>query len=215
MRDVIRHAAFRLTGARTAQSRNACPDAATPAQARLGFPEPMEYAARGRFRLAILLLVALFAPSAGWAQATSVREGIVGAWSFVSVVSQTDDGRRGEPFGASPKGIIVFTPDGHFSLFQSAAEIPRLAANDRARATPEEAMTVIRNSIAYYGTYTVNESARELSLTLQGSTYANLLGGGPQRRIITTLTPTDLAFSNPRTPNGMTLHTVWRRAAPQ
>jgi len=143
-----------------------------------------------------------------------VKDGIVGAWLFVSVVSQSDDGTRGQPFGANPKGIIVFSPDGRFSLFQSAAEIPRLAANDRARATPEEAQTVVRNSIAYYGTYTVNETARELSLMLEGSTYANLLGGGPQRRIITALTATELAFSNPRTPSGVTLHTVWRRPSP-
>lgn len=165
--------------------------------------------------LAAFLALTLLASSSAWAQATSVRDMLVGAWSFVSVVSQTDDGRRGEPFGASPKGIIIFTPDGHFSLFQSTAELPRLAANDRARATPEEAMTVVRDSIAYYGTYTVNEAAREFSLTLVGSTYSNLMGSTPQRRIITTLTPTELAFSNPRTPSGMTLHTVWRRASPQ
>jgi hypothetical protein len=165
--------------------------------------------------LAAFLFVTLFAPLSAWAQATSVKDGIVGAWTFVSVGSQSDNGTRGEPFGANPKGIMIFTADGHFSLFQSAAELPRLAANDRARATPEEAMTVVRDSIAYYGTYTVNEVAREISLTLVGSTYTNLMGSTPQRRTITTLTPTDLAFSNPRTPSGVTLHTVWRRASPQ
>lgn len=178
----------------------------------------MRHLARDAARLlATLLLLAAFAPLSAQAQgqATPVRQGIVGAWAFVSVVSQSDDGTRGEPFGASPKGIMIFTADGHFSLFQSTAELPRLAANDRARATPEEAMTVVRNSIAYYGTYTVNEAAREISLTLVGSTYTNLMGSTPQRRIITTLTPTDLAFSNPRTPSGVTLHTVWRRAMPQ
>ncbi len=165
--------------------------------------------------IAAFVLAALLAPLSAWAQVTSVKDGIIGAWAFVSVVSQTDDGTRGEPFGATPKGTIIFTPDGHFSLFQSAAQLPRLAANDRARATPEEAMTVVRDSIAYYGTYTVNEAAREIALTIVGSTYTNLMGATPQRRIITTLTTTELAFSNPRTPSGMTLHTVWRRATPQ
>ena len=165
--------------------------------------------------IAAFLFFALLAPFNAWAQVTSVKDSIIGAWTFVSVVSQTDDGTRGEPFGAAPKGIMIFTADGHFSLFQSAAQLPRLAANDRARATPEEAMTVVRDSIAYYGTYTVNETAREISLTLVGSTYSNLMGTAPQRRIITTLTATELAFSNPRTPSGVTLHTVWRRASAQ
>ncbi len=76
-------------------------------------------------------------------------------------------------------------------------------------------MAVVRESIAYFGIYTVNEAAREISLTIEGSTYTNLIGPNPQRRIITALTPTELAFSNPRTPSGVTLHTVWRRPAPQ
>ena len=74
---------------------------------------------------------------------------------------------------------------------------------------------MVRDSIAYFGTYTVNEPAREISLTLVGSTYTNLMSSVPQRRIITTLTPTELTFSNPRTPSGMVLHTVWRRASAQ
>ncbi|WP_161993483.1 lipocalin-like domain-containing protein [Muricoccus nepalensis] len=133
---------------------------------------------------------------------------------LVSVVSQADDGTRGEPFGPGPKGVMIFTRDGHFSLFQSRAELPRLAASDRARATPEEAMTVVRDSIAYYGTYAVDETNRSLSITLEGSTYANLLGPS-QRRIITSLTVNELQFSNPRTPSGMTLQTSWRRATPR
>lgn len=145
------------------------------------------------------------------AQAITIRDGIVGVWSLVSVVAQRPDGSRDEPFGPNPKGIMMFSRDGHFSLFQSRAELPRLAANDRTRATPEEATAVVRDSIAYYGSYAVDEAAKSLSVTLEGSTYANLLGPA-QRRIVTALTATDLEFSNPRTPSGMTLHTVWRRA---
>jgi hypothetical protein len=144
-----------------------------------------------------------------------IKEAIIGAWALVSVTSQRDDGSRGEPFGSNPKGIIVFTSDRRFSLFQSTAEIPRLAANDRARATPEEAMTIARDSIAYYGAFAVDEAARELSMRIEGSTYTNLMGGPPARRIVTVLNATELAFSNPRTPNGLTLHTVWRRASAQ
>lgn len=162
---------------------------------------------------AILLGFSCLPARSAAAQAPTIADVIVGVWSLVSVVSEREGGIRGEPFGATPKGIMMFSRDGHFSLFQSQAEIPRLAANDRARATPEEAMTVVRDSIAYFGTYAVDEAGK--SLTLGGSTYANLLGGPAQRRIVTVLTATELAFSSPRTPNGMTLQTVWRRAPPQ
>jgi len=38
-----------------------------------------------------------------------------------------------------------------------------------------------------------------------GSTFANILGAGEQKRLITSLTPDELRFTNPRTPSGATL----------
>lgn len=85
-----------------------------------------------RASLAMFLVFACFAPLTAWAQATPVKDGLVGAWAFVSVVSQSDDGTRAEPFGASPRGIIIFSSDGRFSLFQSSTNVSRIATNDRA-----------------------------------------------------------------------------------
>src|SRR5512132_995181 len=99
-----------------------------------------------RSSLVAFLILGVLAPMTARAQTSSVKDGLIGAWSFVSVVSQGDDGSRAEPFGASPKRIIVFTPDGRFSLFQSSVNVPRIAANDRGRATPEEAMAIVRES---------------------------------------------------------------------
>jgi hypothetical protein len=142
----------------------------------------------------------------------SIKDQLVGTWTMVSVVGERDDGSKFEPFGSSPRGVIIFTSDGHFSLFQSRSDIPKLASNDRARATPEEALAVVGGSIAYYGTYSFNEADSSLAVSLQGSTFANLLGGPPQKRIVTSLTADELKFTNPRTPAGVTLLTVWKRA---
>jgi len=87
----------------------------------------------------VVIGLGLVLSGAAFAQQKSVKEEIVGAWTLVSVTSEMDDGNKGEPFGPSPKGVIIFSNDGHFSLFQSRAEIPKIAANDRAKATPEEA----------------------------------------------------------------------------
>ena len=66
-----------------------------------------------------------------FSQEKSAKEQIVGAWMLVSVTIEMDDGKKGEPFGPSPKGMIIFSSDAHFSLFQSRTEIPKIAANDR------------------------------------------------------------------------------------
>jgi len=140
------------------------------------------------------------------------KEQIVGSWLLASVISETEDGKKGEPFGPSPKGVMIFSGDGHFSLFQSRAEIPKIAANDRAKATPEEALAAFASAIAYYGTYSIEEASGVMSVKLQASTFANLMANPEQKRIITALTASELRFDNPRTPSGVTLRTVWKRA---
>jgi hypothetical protein len=140
---------------------------------------------------------------AAFAQQKSAKEQIVGAWTLVSVTSEMDDGKKGEPF----------SNDGHFSLFQSRAEIPKIAANDRAKATPEEAQSIVASSIAYYGTYSIDENTKVMLVDIAASTYANVAAILNQKRTITLLTSDELKFDNPRTPNGMTLRTTWKRAA--
>jgi Lipocalin-like domain len=162
-----------------------------------------------------ILLVIGFAvalSNTAFAQQRTAKEQLVGAWALVSVVSEMDDGQKGEPFGPSPKGVIIFSNDGHFSLFQSRAEIPKIAANDRAKATPEEAQNIVASSIAYYGTYSVDEGTKVMVVNLAASTYPNVAAIPNQKRTITLLTTEELKFDNPKTPNGMTLRTVWKRA---
>jgi hypothetical protein len=168
---------------------------------------------RTALRLPVVTFLGLaLLPGSAASQQTSIKDQIVGTWKLVSLVAERDDGSKTDLFGPNPKGIIIFTRDGHFSLFQSQAEVPRIAANDRAKATPEEAMAVMRGAIAYYGTYTVNEADKTLSVRIEASTFANLAGGPEQKRIVMSLTADELKFDNPRTPSGMTLRTAWKRA---
>ena len=168
------------------------------------------------FILPSLAIAAVALVTGAMAQPTkTLKEQLLGAWTLVAVAGERSDGSKFEPFGANPKGIIIFTDDGHFSLFQSKAEIPRIASNDRGKATPEEAAAVVSAAIAYYGTYAMNEDEKTLSVKLDASTFANLVGGPEQKRIITLLTGGELHFTNPRTPSGTTLQTVWKRAKAQ
>lgn len=160
----------------------------------------------------VIFVLGFVLPAAALGQHKSAKDAIVGAWTLVSVTSEMDDGQKGEPFGPSPKGVIIFSNDGYFSLFQSRAEIPKIAANDRAKATPEEAQSIVASSIAYYGTYSIDEQTKVMVVNLAASTYANVAAIPDQKRTITLLTSDELKFDNPRTPNGMTLKTVWKRA---
>ena len=144
--------------------------------------------------------------------APSPASRLVGAWILAAVAGERADGSRFAPFGPAPKGIIVFAADGHFALFQSTGAVPRIAGNDRAKATAAEALAIVGAAIAYYGTWALDAAGTTLSVTLAGSTFANLLGGPAQTRLVTKLDARELRFTNPKTPQGVTLKTVWRRA---
>jgi hypothetical protein len=100
--------------------------------------------------------------------AQSTREQLVGAWTLISADSVRPDGSRVEVFGSNPKGTMIFSSDGHFALIQMRGDLPRLASNSRDRGTPEENKAIVQGSIAYFGTYSVNDNEKLITLKLEG-----------------------------------------------
>jgi len=143
------------------------------------------------------------------AQQQSLKEQLVGTWIYVSSTSTRADGSKTD--NPNLKAIVIYTSDGHFAFVSVRADLPKLANPDRALATAEEAKAVVAGSIAYFGTYSINEVDKVIIPKVEGSTYANLIGTD-QKRIITSLTTDELRFTNPRTPAGVTLEFVWKRA---
>lgn len=73
-------------------------------------------------------------------------------------------------------------------------------------------MATASRSIAYAGTYTVDETTRTIHPNVETSTFPNLVGAPNQRRIVTFISADEMRFTNPRNPAGVTLEFVWRRA---
>jgi Lipocalin-like domain len=99
--------------------------------------------------LLVLWPIASLSIDPAGAEQKSIKDEIVGAWSLVAVTAELSNGSRAEPFGANPTGTIIFTREGHFALFQSRSELPKIASNDRTKVTPEEAAAIVGGSIAY------------------------------------------------------------------
>ena len=66
-------------------------------------------------------------------------------------------------------------------------------------------------SIAYYGTYTVNAAEKVVILHLDASTFPNQIGTD-QKRTISFLTADELKYSHPAAMSGVQVHQVWKRA---
>jgi hypothetical protein len=140
----------------------------------------------------------------------SLEDQLVGTWIYVSSTATRDDGSTVQR--PSLQGAVTYTPEGRFHFITTPTDAPRHASGDPARPSPDEAMAVASRSIAYTGTYTVDEATKTIHANIETSTFPNLVGAPNQRRIVTSMTADEMKFTNPRTPAGVTLELVWKRA---
>ena len=156
--------------------------------------------------------------SASFTQQKSLKEQLVGTWTLVSSDQMRPDGSKLSQFGANPKGINVFDANGHFflmiassgSLLMASADNPKIVSID-PKTNFEEFGGLNVESIAYYGTYTVNETEKVAILHIDASTFPNQVGTD-QKRTITSLTAAELKYNIPAAMPGGQIHQAWKRA---
>jgi Lipocalin-like domain len=138
---------------------------------------------------------------------------LVGTWSLVSWYNISDDGKAmPQPVdGNDPLGVLMFDDRGHFSLV-IASDRPRWKSPDRMQGTNEENKLAARGTLAYYGTYLLNEADHTFTLNVERSLHPNLNGTSQKRSF--TLIGDELKYSTPpfRYPKGtFTGYFVWKR----
>lgn len=131
----------------------------------------------------------------------SLRERLVGTWSFVVAEVKAADGKTSFPFGETPKGILIFTSDGHFAQIHVAADVPKFASGNRLTGTAEEYAAIMRRSLSVFGTYTVDEDKKSVTFKIVSSTFPNLTGEA-QTRAIDKLTADEFVNTNPNVAGG-------------
>ena len=134
------------------------------------------------FRIAAVLAAILATDQAG-AQQKTLRDQIVGAWTFVVAEVVAPDGKKSFPFGETPKGILIFTADGRFSQIHVASDVPKIASNNRLTGTPEEYAAIMRRSIFVFGAYSINEEKKTVTYKIVAASYPNWQGETEERSI--------------------------------
>ena len=166
---------------------------------------------RHGFVVCLIALVIVPALSGrGAAQTPSLKDQLIGTWIYVSSTGKREDGSNVPR--PNLRGAVTYTADGRFHFITTPIEAPNYASGDPARPSPDEAMATASRSIAYTGTYTVDETTRTILPNVEASTFPNLVGASNQRRVVTSIGPDEMRFTNPRTPAGVTLEVVWKRA---
>jgi hypothetical protein len=150
---------------------------------------------RGRvLSISVMTMLGLAAlPSSAIGQQRSLKNQLIGTWTLASWEHVLPDGSKVQSYGTDPKGIVVFDVKDRFFLMFTRPDLPKIASNAPATATPEEAKALVGGSIAYFGKYSVNDADRVISFHLEASTFANQLASD-QKGTITSLTDDELRY---------------------
>lgn len=158
--------------------------------------------------ISLWLLVLSITPAPGDA-ASQVSTDLVGAWTLISVTVD-EDGKKLEPFGSNPNGSLILDGNGHFSIVVVRSDIPKFASDNRLKGTAEENKTAVQGSLAYFGTYSIQETNRIISMRIEGSTFPNWKGT-EQKRLFSR-GGDQLRLTNPDGSAGGRTEILWTRA---
>ena len=163
-----------------------------------------------RTGIAALISLALLAGDARAQQ--SLREQIIGTWDFVVAEVTAPDGKKSFPFGETPKGVLIFTPEGRFTQIHIAGDVPKIASGNRLTGTAEEYAAIMRRSLSLFGSYLVDEDKKTVTFKIVSSTFPNWEGEA-QMRAIDKLTADDFVNTNPNVAGGRgSASNIYRRA---
>ena len=154
-----------------------------------------------------LLLLSLALP-AGNAAAQSAKS-LVGTWMHVSNDTIDASGKKAPTFGPNPRGSLIFTDNGRYSINIARASLPKFASDNRAKGTPEENQAVVSGSIAHFGKYTVDEKDKTFTFHIETSTYPNWDSTAQKRPF--TVSGDELRYGVSSGSAGGRVELVWKR----
>ena len=116
-----------------------------------------------------LLLALMFAVAPVFSQTKLV----VGSWRLTAADKILPDGKQVVDYGADPRGIAIFTADGHYVIEIFRSEHLKFASGDRAKGTPDEYRDVVLSASCHFGTYTVDETKGTITFHVERASYPN------------------------------------------
>jgi len=137
----------------------------------------------------------------------ALKNQLVGTWILVSNFTNRDDGSKVDILGPNPKGMLMIDNGGHLSVQEMRSDLPRFGSNSR-QGTEAESKAIMQGSIAYFGTYTIDEAAKTLSVRIDACSFPNWNGTDQKKSL--TISKDELTW-NEATLGGGPVYTVWKR----
>ena len=115
--------------------------------------------------LAVLGLVAM--------TATAQTSSIAGTWVLTAADKLLPDGTRVSDYGEKPHGLIIFTPDGYYSIQIYRGDRLKFASGDKPKGTPEEYKDAVMGMSDHFGRYEVDSVKQIITFHVDRSSFPN------------------------------------------
>jgi hypothetical protein len=162
-----------------------------------------------RFITTSALFLGLFLSSAE-VNAQTTKKDLVGAWILVSITLERD-GKKTDFYGPNPQGQATYEANGRLSVIITRSDLPAFESKNRELGTPEENKAVVQGSIAYFGSYSVNESDKTITFHIESCSFPNW--NGIDRKVSFEISGDELHIASPTSSIGTgSNQQVWKRA---
>ena len=148
-------------------------------------------------------------PGSALAQQKPLKEQLAGTWTIISNDNVAPDGTKRQLFGPNPKGILVLAANGQYAQIIVLPGRPNFKVNNRLEGTPEENKAAVHGTTATFGTWSVDEANKTLTIRNEGGMFPNQAGTESKRTLI--LQGDQLRVSNPTPASGGKSESVWKR----
>ncbi|HZE55324.1 MAG TPA: lipocalin-like domain-containing protein [Bradyrhizobium sp.] len=153
--------------------------------------------------------VVLITGAAVGQSANNDKERFIGSWTLVSLTSG-EGANQTLPYGPNPRGTMMVDANGRFPIAVVRSDLPKFTSNNRMSGAPEENKAVVQGSIAYWGTYSIDEATHVLTVNIEGSSFPNFTDG-TQTRILS-FDGDEVTYFNPTPSMGGSAKVTYRRA---
>ena len=98
---------------------------------------------------------------------------IAGTWVLVKAEKLLPDGTRVSDYGNNPHGLVIFTPDGYYSVQIYRADRPKFASEDKLKGSPEEYKEASLSTSSHFGRYSVDPVKHAITFHVDRSSFPN------------------------------------------
>ena len=115
----------------------------------------------------LFFLALTFMVLPAFSQSTS----LVGTWGLTAADKILPDGSRVADFGKSPRGIAIFTADGHYTVEIFQIDRINSSSAEHVKGEQDEYKDTLINLSCHFGTYTVDAAKGTITFHIDRASY--------------------------------------------